>query len=267
MKKKKSRLDQLLVERGLYPDLKTAQGFILAGKVVVDEQVVSTPGTAVAHTAEVLLRERLERYASRGGLKLEAAIHRFGLDFRDRVVLDAGASTGGFTDCALQHGAKRVYAVDVGFGQLRGKLASDPRVESRERTNVSDLTAASFDPPIERAVFDLSYLSITKSAPIVAALFVPPAAVDMVGLIKPLYEGVPQEDKAGLQAIQAALVRIFDSLDGSGLEVRALIPSPILGGKGAIELLAWIGGGGRSDRALIPQAIAEAAQSFVNVAT
>lgn len=265
MAKPKRRLDELLVARGLYPDLKTAQGFILAGKVVVDEKVISTPGTRVPDGAELILRERLERFASRGGLKLEEALSRFAVSVKGRVVLDAGASAGGFTDCALQAGAAKVYAVDVGFGQLRGKLAADPRVHSLERTNVSDLTPHTFDPPIDLAVFDLSYLSMTKSAPILAALFEKPQAVEMIGLVKPLYEGVEQDRMNDLSAISLALGRIFEALGEAGLSVVGLVPSPIFGGKGALELLAWIKEGPPGDPSLIAAAIAEAAQSLVKV--
>src|SRR5262245_51502136 len=159
----KMRIDALLVELGYFEDLKTAQGFILAGKVVVDEKVCSKPGTTVREDAKIFVRGEQLKFASRGGYKLEAALERFAIDVTNKVVLDAGASTGGFTDCLLQHGAARVYAVDVGFGQLRGKLASDPRVVNMEKTNVGDLTLASFDPPIELCTFDLSYLSMTKS--------------------------------------------------------------------------------------------------------
>src|SRR5262245_18281216 len=125
---RKLRVDALLVEHGYFEDLKTAQGFVLAGKIVVDGHVCSKPGTMVREDAKIFVRGVVLKFASRGGYKLEAALDRFGIDVTGKVALDAGASTGGFTDCLLQRGAARVYSVDVGFGQLRGKLAADPRV-------------------------------------------------------------------------------------------------------------------------------------------
>jgi 23S rRNA (cytidine1920-2'-O)/16S rRNA (cytidine1409-2'-O)-methyltransferase len=235
----RTRLDQRLVADGLLPDLKTAQAWVLAGDVLVDGAVCSKPGTAVDAAAPVALRRQPEKYASRGGLKLEAALQRFaGFQVMGQVVLDAGASTGGFTDCLLQHGAARVYAVDVGYGQLRGKLRSDPRVVNLERTNVSDLDGDRLDPPIDRAVFDLSYLSAVKAVPIVAALFRKP--VSMVGLVKPLFEGVQPTDKDDPTHLRAALDRVLNALAPLQLSAQGLIPSPILGSNGTVEFLLWI---------------------------
>lgn len=256
--RKKVRLDAFLVERGDLPDLKVAQGWILAGKVRVNDTILTKPGAPIGPRDVVVLRAPVEKYASRGGLKLEAALARFGLDVRGKVVLDAGASTGGFTDCLLQHGAARVYAVDVGYGQLRGSLAADPRVVSLERTNVSDLTRATFEAPIELATFDLSYLSTAKAAPIVRALFERP--VSIVALIKPLYEGVSQAGKNDVVEIEGAVARVIAALGGEGLEVRALTASPILGGHGAIEILAHIVEGTTARPELLAQAMAEARQ-------
>jgi 23S rRNA (cytidine1920-2'-O)/16S rRNA (cytidine1409-2'-O)-methyltransferase len=253
---KKVRLDELLVERGELATLKVAQGWILAGKVRVNDRIVTKPGTPIGADDQVVLRAPVEKYVSRGGLKLEAALARFGLEAAGRVVLDVGASTGGFTDCWLQHGAARVYAVDVGHGQLRGSLAVDPRVVSLERTNVSDLSRTTFDVPVELASFDLSYLSTTKAGPIVAALFERP--VSIVALIKPLYEGLSQAGKADVAEIDGRVAHVIDTLAAEGLEVRALMASPILGGHGAIELLAHLVSGTAVHPALRASAMAEA---------
>jgi 23S rRNA (cytidine1920-2'-O)/16S rRNA (cytidine1409-2'-O)-methyltransferase len=255
---KRRRLDELLLERGLFDDARVAHGWILAGKVLVEGAVVTKPGFAVRVDAEVALRGAVPRYVSRGGIKLEAAIRRFGVAVEGKTVLDAGASAGGFSDCLLHHGASRVYAVDVGYGQLRGKVASDERVVSMERTNISDLTLASFDPPIALCVFDLSYLSAASAAAILAALF--RQEPHLVGLIKPLYEGVQPPDRANPDSLHEALLRVHDALNAKGLATRQLMVSPILGGNGAVEFLAEIVAAGRASAAsasLCSDAIAE----------
>jgi 23S rRNA (cytidine1920-2'-O)/16S rRNA (cytidine1409-2'-O)-methyltransferase len=236
----RARLDQRLVAQGLLPDIKTAQAWVLAGDVLVDGAVCAKPGTAVGEAAVVALRRAPEKYASRGGLKLAAALERFALALDGQTVLDAGASTGGFTDCLLQHGAARVYAVDVGYGQLRGKLRCDPRVVNLERTNVGDLELATFEPALDLAVFDLSYLSAVKAVPIVAALFRKP--VSIIGLVKPLFEGVPPEGKRDPALLAGALDRVLASLPAQNLAARGLIPSPIAGSNGTAEFLLWITG-------------------------
>ncbi len=237
----KPRLDELLVDQGLLADLKTAQGWVMAGKVVVDGKVVSTPGSRFAETAEVHLRDLPLRFASRGGYKLERALQRFGVDVTGRVCLDAGASTGGFTDCLLQHGAARVYAVEVGHGQFKGKLASDPRIVSLERTNISDVRRPDLDPTVEFAAADLSYLSLTKAVPILAGLFDGP--LHAVCLVKPLYEGLDQGRKADPAALGAVLLALLRRLDADGFPACDVCVSPILGGRGAVEFLAWFRAG------------------------
>jgi 23S rRNA (cytidine1920-2'-O)/16S rRNA (cytidine1409-2'-O)-methyltransferase len=234
----RSRLDQRLVTDGLLPDLKTAQAWIIAGDVLVGGAVCNTAGTQVPATAAVALRRPVEKFVSRGGLKLEAALQRFSLPVAGKVVLDAGASTGGFTDCLVQHQARKVYAVDVGFGQLRGKLGSDPRVVNLERTNISDLRAEVLDPPIDLAVFDLSYLSATRTVPILMGLFEKP--VSIVGLVKPLFEGVQPADMQDPESLRQALHRVMDAMGALGLSFGGLIPSPILGKNGTVEFLLWL---------------------------
>src|SRR5438552_10339941 len=143
-KTKKSRLDELLLARGLFDDLQKARGWILSGNVLVRGAPATKAGEQFPEDVELALRGHVSKYASRGGLKLEAALSRFPVSVEGKVVLDAGASTGGFSDCLLQHGAARVYSVDVGYGQLRGSVAANKRVVNMERTNISDLTLDGF---------------------------------------------------------------------------------------------------------------------------
>ena len=237
----KPRLDEWLLDRGLLGDLKTAQGWIMAGKVVVDGKVVTTAGARIAEHADVHLRDMPLRFASRGGYKLERALQRFAIDLSGQVCLDAGASTGGFTDCMLQAGAARVYAVEVGHGQFKGKLASDPRIVSLERTNIGDLQRQRLDLPVAFAAADLSYLSLTKAVPILAGLFEGP--LHAVCLVKPLYEGLDQGRKADPDALAVVLLTLLRRLEQIGHPARDACVSPILGGRGAVEFLACFQGG------------------------
>lgn len=241
MKAPKPRLDELLIGQGLLADLKTAQGWIMAGKVVVDGKAVTTPGSRFGETADIHLRDLPLRFASRGGYKLERALQRFSIDVRGLACLDAGASTGGFTDCLLQRGARRVYAVEVGHGQLRGRLAADPRVVSRERTNIGEVARVELGEPLDFAAADLSYLSLTKAVPILAGLFDGP--LHAVCLVKPLYEGLDQGRMTDPAALGDTLLRLLRSLDVAGWPAAGVCVSPILGGRGAVEFLAWFNGG------------------------
>lgn len=255
---KKTRLDAILVERGLAVDERTATGLIMSGLVVCDGVVVTKPGHQVKRDAAIHVRGEKLKYASRGGYKLEHALRAFQIDVSGRAVLDAGASTGGFTDCLLQAGARRVYAVDVGFGQLRGTLAADQRVTVMERTNVSALNAECFFEPIDLAVMDLSYLSLLKAIPIVASCFVKP--VVLICLIKPLYEGLARERMADPAALREVLLRFFELLSGSEWRARDVVVSPILGGNAAVEFLLLVDAG--AEPALSPAELADrAAQS------
>jgi len=237
VKPKKKPLATLLVERGDFPSRDEAERWVLAGRVHVDGQPVTKPGTLVSPVASVDVRHD-QKFTSRGGFKIEHALHAFELDVRGKVALDAGASVGGFTDCLLQYGAARVYAVDVGFGQIRGKLAADPRVVNLERTNISDLSVATFDPPIDLCVADLSYLSLATALPILAALFTKPTLI--VALVKPLFEGVPQDRMADITAIRDAVFALAADLAAKGLAISRITHSPILGTSGTIELLALV---------------------------
>jgi 23S rRNA (cytidine1920-2'-O)/16S rRNA (cytidine1409-2'-O)-methyltransferase len=240
--KKRTRLDELLVELGYFADLRTARGWIMAGKVVVDEKTTTAVGLMVAETAQIHLRGLPLQYASRGGYKLAHALETFGVGVRGKVALDAGASTGGFTDCLLQAGAVRVYAVDVGHSQFRASLAADPRVRAMERTNISEVRIADLDPSIDLAVADLSYLTLSVALPEIRALFRDPSAFDIVALIKPLYEDLRQEDVTDLTAIEPILRTLFERLAARGVHVQATCVSPLLGGRGAVEFLGRFAG-------------------------
>lgn len=235
---RKIRLIELLLGQGHVSDPKVAAGLIMAGRVVCGGTVITKPGLLVAPDAEVHVRGIQLKYASRGGYKLERALRHFVLDPREQVALDAGASAGGFTDCLLRAGASRVYAVDVGYGQLRANLAADPRVHVMEKTNVGALNAASFSEPIDLAVVDLSYLSLLKAIPIVGACFIKP--VSMVCLIKPLFEGLRHERMSERDDVIETLSRFFRALSGTTYRARAAVVSPILGANRAVEFLLLV---------------------------
>ena len=213
----------------------------MAGRVVCNGVVVSKPGQATGLDASIHLRGERLKYASRGGYKLEHALRVFGIDVREQVVLDAGASTGGFTDCLLQAGARRVYAVDVGYGQLRGALAANDRVRVMERTNIGELGVQSFPEPNRPSGGGFSYLSLLKAIPILAGCFSKP--VRQVCLIKPLYEGLARELMNNLDALQSALENFFVQLADTRFRARGVVVSPILGGNAAMEFLLVVDAG------------------------
>src|SRR5437764_9484186 len=178
-------LAALLVERSSFATQDEARRWIMAGQVLVDGRRVDKPGTLVPRDAALRVRGR-HRYVSRGGYKLEAALDHLGVPVAGRVALDCGASTGGFTDCLLQRGAALVYAVEVGYGQLAGRLRVDPRVRNLERTNLGDIVPGTLDPPPTFVTLDLSYLSLTMALPIAASVLAPSG--DILALLKPLFE-------------------------------------------------------------------------------
>lgn len=182
---RKAPLAAVLVERGLFESIDQARRWIMAGKVLVNDHRLEKPGMLVPRDVVLRIQGR-SHYASRAGYKLEAALQHFAADATRQVTLDCGASTGGFTDCLLQHGAALVYAVDVGHDQLLGRLRADPRVRNLERTNLSDLTPMMLEPPPTLITLDLSYLSLTKALPIAAALLASQGQI--LALIKPLFE-------------------------------------------------------------------------------
>ena len=244
MKPRKERIDVLLVERGLAESRAKAQALILAGQVVVGDQRVDKPGTQVSVDAELRLKGEVLPYVSRGGLKLKAAIDRFGLDVRGRVCADIGASTGGFTDCLLQEGAIRVHAIDVGYGQLHEKLRTDPRVRSRERVNARYLTAEDLPEKVGVAVIDVSFISLTQVLPAVLP-FLDPGGL-LVALVKPQFEvGRERIGKGGVVRDAAARQEAIDTVAAftreQGLEVRGVMDSPVPGPAGNVEALLAAG--------------------------
>ena len=183
--RQKIPLAALLVERGYFASLDEAQRWVMAGKILVNEHRLDKPGMLVPQSVTIRILGK-SRYASRAGYKLEAALEHFAVDVVGRITLDCGASTGGFTDCLLQHGAALVYAVDAGHGQFVGRLRIDPRVRNLERTNLSDLSATMLTPLPTLITLDLSYLSLTKALPVATALLAPEGQI--LALVKPLFE-------------------------------------------------------------------------------
>jgi 23S rRNA (cytidine1920-2'-O)/16S rRNA (cytidine1409-2'-O)-methyltransferase len=240
VKPRKERLDVLVAERGLAESRTKAQALILAGQVVVDDQRVDKPGTLVPVEAELRLKGEVLPYVSRGGLKLKGAIDRFGLDVRGRVCADIGASTGGFTDCLLQHGAIRVHAIDVGYGQLHEKLRKDPRVRSRERVNARYLTDEDLPEKVGAVVIDVSFISLTQVLPSVLG-FLEPGGL-LIALVKPQFEVGPERvGKGGVVRDTAARQEAIDTVTAfvreQGLTVRGLMDSPVPGPAGNVEAL------------------------------
>jgi len=255
------RLDAELVRRGLVGSRAEAAEAIAAGLVAVDGRTASKPATLVAAEAPVELTGGVRRYVSRGGEKLEAALDRFSVDPSGLDCLDAGASTGGFTDCLLRHGARRVVAVDVGYGQLAWTLRSDPRVHVLERTNVRDLRqeVLPFEPSL--VVADLSFISLrTALPPLTGAV---PAEAAFVLLVKPQFE-VGREDvgRGGVVRDPAAWRRALDGLveaaGSAGAGLHGVMPSPLLGPAGNVEFLVHLARGEPDDSVDLDAAVREA---------
>jgi 23S rRNA (cytidine1920-2'-O)/16S rRNA (cytidine1409-2'-O)-methyltransferase len=239
----RNRLDKLLLERGLAPSRERAQALILAGRVLVNQQKVEKPGASVDDTALLRVLGEEQRYVSRGGLKLEAALTRWGIDLTGRHCVDIGTSTGGFTDCMLQHGAASVIAVDTGYGQIAEALRRDPRVSLRERTNARYLKPGDLGPGISFVSMDVSFISATLvlSAVLAAVRERPGTGLEAVILVKPQFEaGREHIGKGGIvhdpAAYQFAIDRVRTVILDLGALETEVADSPILGGGG--------GGGG-----------------------
>ncbi|HTC77508.1 MAG TPA: TlyA family RNA methyltransferase [Terriglobales bacterium] len=235
----KIRLDKLLVARGLAPSRERAQALILAGKVLVAEQKLEKPGSSVDPQAAVRLLGEDLKYVSRGGLKLELALEHWKINVNGRDCLDVGASTGGFTDCLLQHGARKVIAVDTGYGQIDIKLRQDARVRLLERTNARYLTRQQVGQTVDLAAFDLAFISVTLVLPAAMAAAEPR---EIVVLVKPQFEaGREHVSKGGIvrdpAAQQAAVQRVHRAVDGLGGKEIEVTDSPILGAEGNREFL------------------------------
>lgn len=239
-KSTKIRLDRLLVERGLVESREKGQALILAGQVLADGQKQEKAGALVPEHAELRILGQILPYVSRGGLKLEAALRNFPVNVSGKTAMDVGASTGGFTDCLLQHGARKVYAVDVGYGQMAWKIRQDARVEVIERVNIRDMDPSRIPEPVDIAVIDVSFISLEKVIPSVLRFLKPSS--DLVALIKPQFEvGKKQVGKGGIvrdeAARNAAVARVTDFIRNLGLHVKGVIPSPIAGQEGNLEFL------------------------------
>jgi 23S rRNA (cytidine1920-2'-O)/16S rRNA (cytidine1409-2'-O)-methyltransferase len=242
VKPKPARLDQLLVERGLFETRAKAAAAVMAGLVLVDGEPAAKAGTPVAPDAELSLKSDPCPFVSRGGLKLRGALDALEVPVAGRTCLDLGASTGGFTDCLLQAGAARVHAIDVGTAQLHGKLKADPRVVSRENTHARELRPEWFEPKPDLAVVDVSFISSTQVlSPLLACLARP---ADLLVMVKPQFEVGPKLAPKGVvkdPAVRAlALDKVREAARALGLSERGACESPVHGPKGNIETFLWL---------------------------
>ncbi|MDX2495457.1 MAG: TlyA family RNA methyltransferase [Desulfuromusa sp.] len=239
----KERLDKLLVQRGVVVSRERARALILAGKVIVDDHRVDKVGAQVLVDADLRLKGEEIPYVSRGGLKLEKAIQEFNLEIEDKIAIDVGASTGGFSDCLLQHGAKKIYAVDVGYGQLAWTLREDSRVVNLERCNIRHLQPTQLDDIPTLAVIDASFISLTKVLPNTLSLLSDDA--EIIALIKPQFEvGKGQVGKGGVVKDEEQHVLVVKQISDLAIELNCLVhgvtESPILGPKGNREFLIYL---------------------------
>ena len=240
----KQRLDSLLVERNICASREKAQRLIRAGQVLVNDQPATKPGHTYPAECDIQVKQQ-DRFVSRGGEKLEAAFNHFDITVRDQIALDIGSSTGGFTDCMLQHGARKVYAFDVGKGQLHWKLRQDPRVVVREGVNARHLTSADLPASPSFCAIDVSFISLTKVLPAVQSLLAPGAT--LITLIKPQFEaGREQVRKGGVVRDAAVREQVIETVRSFGvdqlhLKFEAVRESPLRGPAGNVEYIAhWI---------------------------
>lgn len=245
----KVRLDKLLVDRGLVASRERAQALILAGMVLVDEQKLEKAGAQIAADAAIRLLGEDLKYVSRGGLKLERALDYWRIDVKGKVCLDVGASTGGFTDCLLQHGASRVIAVDTGYGQMDFGLRQNPRVCLMEKTNARYLTQETLGEIVDFVAIDVSFISVTLILPAVIEAAFPEEAKDRPGrsvvvLVKPQFEagrenvgkgGIVRDESAQLASVE----KVRSALGSLGASRTEVIDSPILGAEGNREFLLY----------------------------
>lgn len=239
----KDRLDNLLVQRGLADDVKQAQALILSGAVLAGDRIADKAGTAFPADVAIRVKGDLGPYVSRGGLKLQGALDAFAVSVENLVALDVGASTGGFTDCLLQRGAKKVYAIDVGYGQLAWKLQTDPRVVAIERTNIRSYNGAGITDAIDMAVIDASFISLRKVLPSVVGLIREGGA--LICLVKPQFEVARGE--VGEKGVvrdpllhKRTLEELSDFCRGIGLDVVEQCNSPITGPAGNREFFLYL---------------------------
>ncbi len=261
----KDRLDKILVLKGLVKSRETARAFIMEGKVLVDNHKLTKAGSLVDETSDIVLKDAEPPYVSRGGLKLEAALDYFHIGAEDKIVMDVGSSTGGFTDCLLKRGAKKIYAVDVGYGQLAWSLRNDPRVVLMERTNIRYLEQLVLEKAapatkeisrfrgrefedlvkgnIDMASIDVSFISLTKVVPTVMKFL--KAEGEVVALVKPQFEvgkgevgkgGIVREEEKRVQAVKA----VREDLEKNGLSTIGIFQSPVVGQKGNVEYFLYM---------------------------
>jgi 23S rRNA (cytidine1920-2'-O)/16S rRNA (cytidine1409-2'-O)-methyltransferase len=236
----RERIDKVLVERGLAESRTRAQALIIAGQVLVREQRIDKPGQLIDPSDDIRIKDETPRYASRAGIKLEAALREFNINPEGKNCLDVGASTGGFTDCLLQHGAQRVWAIDVGHNQIIWRLRQDPRVVVQEGTNARNLSSDQFPVRFEIATIDVSFISLTKVLPAVRNCLMEVA--DVIVLVKPQFEvGKGEVGRRGIVTDPTKHRRVLDEIRQAALEIglraAALIESPILGAEGNREFL------------------------------
>ncbi|GAB4534771.1 MAG: TlyA family rRNA (cytidine-2'-O)-methyltransferase [Thermodesulfovibrionia bacterium] len=238
----KTRLDRLLFERGLVDSREKARALILEGKVLVNGVAVDKPGSSVSHDASITIKEGMP-YVSRGGLKLEKAINAFGMDLKDKTAMDIGASTGGFTDCLLKHGVRKVYAIDVGYGQFDWRLRRDQRVTLLERTNIRYLDRSAIPETVDIITIDVSFISLLKVIPRSLDFLSPNG--EIIALIKPQFElqkrdvgkgGVVRDGQKRLKAVE----RIVEGVNAMGLDIKGIFESPVHGPRGNIEYFIYL---------------------------
>ncbi|TBL79867.1 TlyA family RNA methyltransferase [Paenibacillus thalictri] len=262
----KERLDILLVEQGYFESREKAKSSIMAGLVFVDEERIDKAGTKIPRTAKLLVKGAVHPYVSRGGLKLKKALDTFSIALTGAVMLDIGSSTGGFTDCALQHGAAYVYAIDVGYNQLDWSIRSDPRVNVMERVNFRYMKPEELNGPQPTfATIDVSFISLKLILPPLKAMLGEDGEV--VALIKPQFEaGREQVGKSGVVREPAVHRQVLDSVLSfareTGFFLKGLTFSPIKGGEGNVEFLAYLTCG-REDEQITPEQEGERIQQVV----
>lgn len=233
---------QRLVSEGFFETRKEAERWILSGKILAGDTAVTSAGQMIQKDKRLTVKGYKQKYVSKGGLKLEGALNVFSVPVTDRVCIDAGASTGGFTDCLLQHGARLVYAVDVGYGQLAGSLRIHPRVINKERTNIGDSALLQLEDVPTLGAADLSYLSLRKAIPLFAKIL--RESGDLLCLVKPLFEiDDPVSRRTGIMAGDAyvpLLEKLIRQITDDGFTVSGLTHSPITGNHGTLEFFLWI---------------------------
>ncbi len=237
----KIRLDVLIFKRGLVPSITKSTAFIMEGKVTVDGKIITKPGFAVSETSEISIKESAE-FVSRGGIKLKKVLEEFSVCVKDKICLDVGASTGGFTDCLLKNGAKKVYSVDVSYGVFDFKLRNNPQVVNIEKTNIRYFDKNLLKDEIDLAVVDVSFISLEKVLPKVKELV--KKGGEIIVLVKPQFEapkgstqkGVVKDEKIRLLAID----KIKDFSETLGLKLLGETPSPIKGPKGNLEHFLYL---------------------------